>query len=85
MAKSDGVVDEQRTHDQRGCSQPELCSGKWNGRSDRECLQNEHSLFSENGEHHISNLSDPQLPAAVENLVTGITGTNDFAPRHMRS
>ena len=37
--------------------------------------------FSENGEHHISNLSDPQLPAAVANLVTGITGLNDFAPR----
>jgi subtilase family serine protease len=39
-----------------------------------------HSL-SENGERHISNITDPQLPSAVANLVTGITGLNDFKPR----
>jgi len=39
-----------------------------------------HSL-SEEGERHISNMSDPQLPAVVANLVTGITGLNDFRPR----
>jgi subtilase family serine protease len=39
-----------------------------------------HSL-SVNGEQHISNMSDPQLPATVANLVTGITGLNDFRPR----
>ncbi|HMG02620.1 MAG TPA: protease pro-enzyme activation domain-containing protein, partial [Edaphobacter sp.] len=39
-----------------------------------------HSL-SVNGEQHISNISDPQLPTAIANLVTGITGLNDFKPR----
>lgn len=39
-----------------------------------------HSL-SENGEQHISNVTDPQLPSAIANLVTGITGLNDFKPR----
>jgi subtilase family serine protease len=38
-----------------------------------------HAL-SENGERHISNMSDPQLPTAVANLVTGVTGLNDFRP-----
>lgn len=37
--------------------------------------------FSENGERHISNITDPQLPSAIANLVTGITGLNDFKPR----
>jgi subtilase family serine protease len=37
--------------------------------------------MSENGEQHISNISDPQLPAAIANVVTGITGLNDFKPK----
>jgi subtilase family serine protease len=36
-----------------------------------------HSL-SYNGEPHISNVTDPVLPAAVANVVTAITGLNDF-------
>lgn len=39
-----------------------------------------HSL-SENGERHISNMSDPQLPSPIASLVTGITGLNDFKVR----
>jgi subtilase family serine protease len=39
-----------------------------------------HSL-SENGERHISNMSDPQLPSPIAGLVTGITGLNDFKVR----
>lgn len=36
-----------------------------------------HSL-SENGEQHISNVTDPTLPSAIVGVVTGITGLNDF-------
>ncbi|RZU39759.1 protease pro-enzyme activation domain-containing protein [Edaphobacter modestus] len=39
-----------------------------------------HSL-SDNGEQHISNVTDPQLPSPIANIVTGITGLNDFKPR----
>ncbi|HEX7158165.1 MAG TPA: protease pro-enzyme activation domain-containing protein, partial [Edaphobacter sp.] len=37
--------------------------------------------MSENGEQHISNVTDPQLPAAIANVVTGITGLHDFKPK----
>ena len=37
--------------------------------------------MSENGEQHIANINDPQLPSAIANIVTGITGLNDFKPR----
>lgn len=40
------------------------------------------------GEQHISNLTDPILPASIANVVTGVTGLNDFRlkPRiHQRS
>jgi len=36
-----------------------------------------HSLSLE-GEQHISNISDPVLPAALTSVVSGITGLNDF-------
>lgn len=36
-----------------------------------------HTLDSR-GERNISNVTDPQLPAAIANVVTGITGLNDF-------
>lgn len=39
-----------------------------------------HSL-SYKGEQHFSNTGDPQLPAPIANLVSGITGLNDFKPR----
>ncbi|RSL18770.1 Ig-like domain-containing protein [Edaphobacter aggregans] len=34
--------------------------------------------MSENGQQHIANVTDPQLPAAIANIVTGITGLHDF-------
>jgi subtilase family serine protease len=39
-----------------------------------------HSL-AEDGESHISNMADPELPTAISKVVTGITGLDDFAPR----
>jgi subtilase family serine protease len=36
-----------------------------------------HSL-SINGEQHISNLSDPMLPASIANVVVSVAGLNDF-------
>lgn len=39
-----------------------------------------HTL-SENGVQHISNVTDPQLPSPIANLVIGITGLSDFKPR----
>jgi subtilase family serine protease len=36
--------------------------------------------MSENGVQHIANITDPQLPAAIANIVTGITGLHDFKP-----
>jgi subtilase family serine protease len=38
---------------------------------------NIHNL-SLNGEQHVSNLSDPSLPAPIANVVLGVTGLNDF-------
>ncbi|HEY0163109.1 MAG TPA: S53 family peptidase, partial [Edaphobacter sp.] len=37
--------------------------------------------FSENGERHISNVTDPVLPSAIATVVAGVTGLNDFTPR----
>jgi subtilase family serine protease len=34
--------------------------------------------MSENGQLHIANVTDPQLPTALANIVTGITGLHDF-------
>lgn len=42
-----------------------------------------HTL-SENGENHISNVTDPQLPAPIARIVAGVTGLNDFKP-HSRA
>ncbi len=34
-----------------------------------------------NGEKHIANMSDPQIPAALAPAVVGIVSLNDFKPR----
>ncbi len=39
-----------------------------------------HSVSS-HGEQHIANMTDPVIPAAVANVVSGITGLDDFRPR----
>jgi subtilase family serine protease len=34
-----------------------------------------------NGKHHIANMRNPQIPAALANLVVGISSLNDFRPK----
>ncbi len=34
-----------------------------------------------NGEHHIANVSDPSIPAALAGVVAGVASLNDFRPR----
>jgi subtilase family serine protease len=36
-----------------------------------------------NGEHHIANMSEPQIPAALEQAVVGVISLHDFKPRMM--
>ncbi len=36
-----------------------------------------------NGENHIANMSDPQIPAALAPAVVGLASLNDFTPRPM--
>ncbi len=44
-----------------------------------------HSVTS-NGEQHVANVTDPVLPAAIANVVSSVTGLNDFRPRsHART
>ena len=38
--------------------------------------------FLVNGEEHIANISDPQIPEALAPVVTGIASLHDFFPRH---
>lgn len=41
--------------------------------------------MSENGQQHIANVTDPQLPSPIANVVTGVTGMHDFKPRSRAS
>ena len=34
-----------------------------------------------NGKHHIANMSDPQIPAALAPAVAGVVSLHDFSPR----
>jgi subtilase family serine protease len=36
------------------------------------------------GEHHIANMSDPQIPAALVAVVVGVVSLHDFQPEQMR-
>ena len=40
-----------------------------------------HALALPNGETHIGNISDPQIPAALSPVVRGVASLNDFFPR----
>jgi subtilase family serine protease len=40
-----------------------------------------HNLVLPNGERHIANMSDPEIPAAFASAVEGIATLHDFAPR----
>jgi subtilase family serine protease len=37
-----------------------------------------------NGQRHVANMSDPQIPAALKPAVGGVASMNDFSPRAMR-
>src|ERR1700733_3295442 len=41
--------------------------------------------FAVNGQRHIANVSDPQIPAAFAPVVTGIVSMHDFLPHSMRA
>ena len=36
------------------------------------------------GEHHIANMSDPEIPAALAGVVAGVVSLHDFKPQQMR-
>ena len=49
----------------------------------RESFHTEIHRLSVNGESHISNMSDPQIPAALAPAVVGVVSLNDFRPARM--
>jgi uncharacterized membrane protein len=54
-----------------------------NARQVREAFRTEIHNVDSKGEKHISNMSDPQIPAALAPVVSGIVSLNDFRPRVM--
>ena len=46
----------------------------------RRAFDTEIHHLSVNGQNHIANMSDPQIPAAFASVVTGIVSLNDFRP-----
>jgi hypothetical protein len=49
----------------------------------REAFHTEIHQLDVNGEQHISNMSDPEIPAALAPVVKGIASLNDFKPAPM--
>ena len=49
----------------------------------REAFHTEIHELSVDGERHIANMSDPQIPAALAPAVKGVVSLNDFRPRKM--
>ena len=49
----------------------------------REAFQTEIHRLQVNGESHISNMHDPQIPAALAPAIIGVTSLNDFKPHKM--
>jgi subtilase family serine protease len=49
----------------------------------RQAFHTEIHQLSVNGENHISNMSDPEIPAALAPAVKGVVSLNDFKPRKM--
>ena len=49
----------------------------------RQAFHTEIHQLDVNGEQHISNISDPQIPAALAPVVKGIASLNDFKPHAM--
>jgi subtilase family serine protease len=44
-----------------------------------------HNLVLPNGDKHIANMSDPQIPAAFAPVIEGVTSLHDFFPRPRRT
>jgi subtilase family serine protease len=51
----------------------------------REAFHTEVHNLLVNGVHHIANMTDPQIPAALSRAVVGIVSLHDFSPRPMRT
>ncbi len=49
----------------------------------REAFRTEIHNLDVNGVRHIANMSDPQIPAALEQAVAGVVSLNDFRPHPM--
>jgi len=49
----------------------------------RQAFHTEIHALSVEGENHISNMSDPQIPAALARVVAGVVSLNDFRPQAM--
>jgi len=49
----------------------------------REAFRTEIHNIDFKGEKHVSNMSDPQVPAALAPVVSGVVSLNDFRPRPM--
>jgi subtilase family serine protease len=49
----------------------------------RESFRTEIHQLSVNGETHIANMSDPEIPSELSSLVKGVVSLNDFKPRKM--
>ena len=51
----------------------------------REAFRTEIHHLNVNGESHIANMSDPQIPAAFASAISGIVSLHDFRPRPMKT
>jgi len=49
----------------------------------REAFGTEIHNLDVNGQHHIANMTDPQIPAALAGAVRGVTSLHDFKPQKM--
>jgi len=51
----------------------------------REAFHTEIHKLEVNGEQHIANMSDPEIPAALAPVVAGVVSLNDFKPHPMHT
>ena len=53
-----------------------------NARQIREAFRTEmHNLVLPNGDRHVANMSEPQIPAALEPVIAGVSRLHDFRPQ----
>ncbi|MGB8029903.1 MAG: protease pro-enzyme activation domain-containing protein [Terracidiphilus sp.] len=50
----------------------------------RKAFHTEIHYLEVRGEHHIANMSDPQIPEALAGVVVGVVSLHDFQPQQMR-